>query len=408
MGPRTTMAKIENGTTFHSQKQDGPSCSRTCRHRRATPHSATTMPPVSCTSVVRIGPVESLAAQRLREAILSHLGAASDNDQASAAAAATVHVSNRYFRARVRLEDLGTCCHSEELWKEDGMILVFPNDEAEGASDGTVGHKPYGFHSLTAVHEAAAAGGGGELLRLCVGLSEAPLTEHYRATKHYEQQYAQRILWCLDRGYEYVECDLIDLTKGHDERDKEGFARIVEALQGTVWSSAIMEPKKKMELKRSYDQDKPDIVYVGADQQNEYEPPDPSKLFPIGEASLALTTREDKEREEKARKELMGDLENDNAFTGDPTELQPEQGDETLYLAMENALKQASRIRESSRSGTMSDDERRQRAGNAAALLYQLMDQMGFEESEDDEEDESENEDFVEEERLDTATTPSE
>jgi len=52
-----------------------------------------------------------------------------------------------------------------------------------------------------------------------------------------------RVTSCGAWIVEYVEADLSEkgISSGHDARDKEGFARIVEAISGTVWSSAVME-----------------------------------------------------------------------------------------------------------------------------------------------------------------------
>eukprot|EP00543_Licmophora_paradoxa_P018034 CAMPEP_0202472894 /NCGR_PEP_ID=MMETSP1360-20130828/89215_1 /ASSEMBLY_ACC=CAM_ASM_000848 /TAXON_ID=515479 /ORGANISM="Licmophora paradoxa, Strain CCMP2313" /LENGTH=55 /DNA_ID=CAMNT_0049099579 /DNA_START=1 /DNA_END=168 /DNA_ORIENTATION=- len=48
-------------------------------------------------------------------------------------------------------------------------------------------------------------------------------------------------------------------------------------------------------------------------------------------------------------------------------------------------MRQASRIRDMSRNGELTDDERRQRAADAAELMMDLMDKMGLEDDGDDE-----------------------
>ena len=80
------------------------------------------------------------------------------------------------------------------------------------------------------------------LLRLCVGVSLGPYAPHELRGHHHEQEYTKRVLWCLDRGYEYIEVDLS--PTGHEDRDKESFPRAIEAMQGTVWSSAVMRKTK--------------------------------------------------------------------------------------------------------------------------------------------------------------------
>ena len=55
---------------------------------------------------------------------------------------------------------------------------------------------------------------------------------------------------------------------------------------------------------------------------------------------------------------------------------------------IELIMKEAKQIRQASQTGEMTDEERRQRAGNAATMLMGLLDQMGFddEDSSSDEE----------------------
>lgn len=43
--------------------------------------------------------------------------------------------------------------------------------------------------------------------------------------------------WCLDRGYEFVECNCRDPMASASEREKIGVARVREALQNTMWGS---------------------------------------------------------------------------------------------------------------------------------------------------------------------------
>jgi hypothetical protein len=353
--------------------------------------------PQSCISIVRLGPAETPPTILIQNALLSFLG---DGDpDAAEPTNNTMHIANRYFTAKVRLEYLQSS-DTGDLWKEDGIILVFANDPLEFESDNqTAGSNHSNYHSFDALtvnyHNLVTADAdiAGELLRLCVGLSSQPLSDSYKASKQYEQEYARRIHWCLDHNYEYVDCDLLNLDKGHEDRDKEGFARIVEAIRGTVWSSAVMQAKKTVELKQTYQQDK---ALVGVDSAedahvNEYEPPDPLQLPPVGDVMISPTKEEDCAREEMARQELMAECIQDNDFTATES-FERNNGqrlgkdEESIFNTMESTLKQAALIREASRAGTMTDDERRQRAGDAATLLYHMMEQMSFDESDDESE----------------------
>jgi len=251
------------------------------------------------------------------------------------------------------------------------------------------------------IHDRAVSGDTpvGDLLRLCVGVGK----NETLSTKEYEDEYSRRVLWCLDRGYEYVEADLSEegLKYGHDARDKDGFARIVEAVSGTVWSSAVMEKKKQEELKRSYAEDVAAATTTSTSEQNEntntYEPPDPTKLPPV------LGSEEDKERERKAREALLAEENNATNSAGDggiskndnvdmPPKQREELEQERALNALEGSIREAGRIRELSKAGQLSDDERRKRAGDAAMLLMDMMGQMGLESSDDEEETEGKEE----------------
>ena len=58
--------------------------------------------------------------------------------------------------------------------------------------------------------------------------------------------------------------------------------------------------------------------------------------------------------------------------------------DEKVFDEMEAVLREASRVREASKSGQLTDDERRDRAGEAAMRLVNLMNQFGIEDEEED------------------------
>jgi hypothetical protein len=309
----------------------------------------------------------------------------------------TFDISNKYFHAKVLLEEIGG--PSLEKSQEDGVILVFdalqsnPDRSNAGYDHGRGGAT---FDSLSFAHKQAEEKNScGDLLRLCVGVSLTSLSpEELRGTDS-EKEYSRRILWCLDQGYEYVEADLSQdaQSKGHDERDKEGFARIIEAIQGTVWSSAVMKKSKTKELKQSYTEESSTMQKDQKDQEhreeeNPYEPPDPSKfglLQPTEDDSrnenILLTDDEDA----AAAAALL--LEPDKVGPEEMAQLRKDLETEKIFDHMEGVLKEASRIREQSKSGMLTDDERRDRAGDAAMALVNLMGQFGLENDESEAED---------------------
>lgn len=336
-------------------------------------------------SVVRLGPSDDhVCTKLLRNALVSYFEKQSTNPSAidEKSDSSTITISNKYFTANVMLEEIGGSGASTNNTKEDGVILVFDalqsNPDRSASSDGGAS-----FDSLSLAHEKAEESETcGDLLRLCVGVSLTSLSPEEIRGKDCEKEYSRRILWCLDRGYEYVEADLSQEGQkaGHDDRDKEGFARVVEAIQGTVWSSADMSKTKSKQLKDSYQEDMSALESKEEQQregENIYEPPDPSKFAPI----------QSKNDDNLTKKMLGTDPKAEPGLLMDPEKVGPEEmaqlrkalEAENVFDQMEGMLKEASRIREASKNGMLSNEERRERAGDAANALMDLMNHVGFE-----------------------------
>lgn len=321
---------------------------------------------MSCLSILRIGPKASSdvsSVDLLRKAILEHYVADQEEGLLS--------IANRYFSATVAVAEVGAPPPSVAAAKEDGLILVFDNTSAVSAC---------AFDTVQDLHQQHADKAG-DLLRLCVGVSlSAPTTDHGENQKAHDDEYARRILWCLDRGYEYLPVDLSDNGRsiGHDDRDKEGFARLIEAISSTVWSSSVMAKKQQQELQSAYAEDKPRVD----EEPNEYEPPPPLPNPVLGD-------EEDQERTEQARRAILEqsgiDAEKETKLdeNSDPRE---DAHTERVFDQFESALREATRIRDLSRAGDLSDEDRRQRASDAAMLLMDLMGQMGLDEDDSEEE----------------------
>lgn len=348
---------------------------------------------MSCISVVRLGPTDdNICAGMLRNSILDFFARQQGAD--AVPSNDTFCVSNKYFDAQVLLRGIEESSNNDTTTtanvqqgappKEDGIILVF--DAAKSNPDLVV-DTAASFGSLGMVHDEAVKHGAGDLLRLCVGVTIGPMQAAELRGQAYEKEYARRINWCLDdgRGYEYVECDLSPeaIVQGHEAHDKEGFARVIEAISGTMWSSAVMNKTKKTALKQSYQEESAQI----AEQENDYVPPDPSMLLGDEEA-----------REERARQAILeqrgieqegqvqlGGQENENPAQNSQQQREREQ--ERMFDNLESALRQASSIREMSRAGELSDDDRRKRAGDAADLLMTLMQQAGVDDESEEEEE---------------------
>ncbi len=343
-------------------------------------------------SVVRLGPnSDNVSATLLRTALVSHF---QDEDQGSAESSvidnksgSTLTISNKYFTANVIFEDIGAT--RSEFSKEDGVILVFDALQSNPDRPSNSSTSSATFDSLALAHEETEnQDGAGDLLRLCVGVTlTSPSRPEELRGQNAEKEYSRRILWCLDRGYEYVEADLSQegQMRGHDDRDKEGFARIVEAIQGTVWSSAVMSQSTSKQLKETYQEDwnKNSQDNHSNDNDNEeeeknpYEPPDPSMFgsFPTVENPSTATVME----------EASGlVLDPESVGPHEMAELRKDLENDQVFEKMEGLLREASRIREASKNGEMTDQERRDRASDAAMALVNMMNHFGL----DDEDDE--------------------
>mmetsp|Transcript_3350 Transcript_3350/g.7452 ORF Transcript_3350/g.7452 Transcript_3350/m.7452 type:complete len:149 (-) Transcript_3350:2060-2506(-) len=142
-----------------------------------------------------------------------------------------------------------------------------------------------------------------------------------------------------------------------------------------------MGAPKKQQLKKER-QEVVEKVEV-QDNTNEYIPPNASLLKEKIISSIARG--ESKEGEEPKEKEAgyIGEAHNDEEAQARLRNRE----EEKIFDEMEGLMREASRIREISRSGTLTDDERRERAGEAATLMMDLMTKLEFGEEDSDEEE---------------------
>jgi hypothetical protein len=370
----------------------------------------------SLSSVVRLGPIDNnLSTQLLRTAIISFLTENADDECDSndilKANNSHIVIQNKYFSADVILEEIQQ--EEEEEFnninsKEDGIILVFDALQCNpdrcintgtisiigGGGCGGCGDSGATFDSLGSVHQQAIDNNTcGDLLRLCVGVSLVDLSPCD------QKEYSRRVLWCLDNGYEYIEANISKEGQliGHDDRDKDGFARIIEAIQGTVWSSAIMSASKTKKLTDSYADGKSMIQQQNEQkedtEENLYVPPDPSMLL----NQTSIQQQDDAIKSKSKNVDDVTDIPiNDGCIDGFGLNVFRDKGKgegsredleaEMLLEKMESVLKEATQIREASKSGVLSDDERRERAGEAALALVNLMGEFGLDDDDYDDE----------------------
>mmetsp|Transcript_20164 Transcript_20164/g.43805 ORF Transcript_20164/g.43805 Transcript_20164/m.43805 type:complete len:371 (-) Transcript_20164:24-1136(-) len=355
-------------------------------------------------SILRIGPIESKNgnAAVLRDAIISHFHDGASTSSSSSPSLNTdnnpnnlLTISNRYFDANVSLLGLDEL-NNNDGGEEDGILLIF--DASLSTSFDSLGQ----FHSTAMQNDQC-----GELIRLCIGATHgpSPLSD---GSKKSEEEYSRRVLWCLDHGYEYVEVDLTPegMSRGHDERDKDGFARVVEAVSTCMWTSHVMKKRgcggggravevgSIMSLKKN--------VQTNKDSSGESESQSNAIEKEKEETGTTATSSpaNDVEREKAAMASLMQGMNNtaqsaeshDNTPKEENTRQRNHQEEMSIHQ-IESIISEAKLIREASQSNSMSDEERRDRAGDTAMKLMGLLDQLGFDEDEDTENEGSSSDD---------------
>eukprot|EP00557_Chaetoceros_sp_GSL56_P007706 CAMPEP_0176505138 /NCGR_PEP_ID=MMETSP0200_2-20121128/16328_1 /TAXON_ID=947934 /ORGANISM="Chaetoceros sp., Strain GSL56" /LENGTH=342 /DNA_ID=CAMNT_0017904659 /DNA_START=1352 /DNA_END=2383 /DNA_ORIENTATION=- len=332
-----------------------------------------------CTSILRIGgPLGSEEPISILQTELFHHFSSREkaNDQ-------QLNISNKYFTATVQILPLfqnendqndndGSIAVVEKdpIFKEDGILLVFPSNHTQ-------------IETLTQVHDKLIQSNEmvGDTLRLCIATYVGSVSSA-NSTKSHQEEYSKRVLWCLDRGYEYVEVDLSEkgLTTGFDEREKDGFARVVEAIGGTVWSSAIMMKGNinvngkgtcvGMDMDMGAVAGSLGVGEVSSNTTTKNVTTDSNNVAATGSQGLAAKLSED------------GNDDDDDDDDGRDSAIAS--NEESTLENIEHIMEEAKRIRESSRMGQLSDDERRKRAGNAAEVLMGLLDQIGVYDDIDD------------------------
>ena len=322
-------------------------------------------------STLRIGPAGPLAGQSgasdgsksaasiLRSALLTHFSASTSSSSNS-----TIAIDNKYFTASVALADLELVDAGVDGGgdaKEDGVLLVFHDNVAGQAAP---------LDALASVHSAAEASNqAGDLLRLLVAVSMGPVPD--KTTKAAEEEYSRRVLWCLDRGYEYVEADCSEagVKAGHDEREREGFARVVEAVSGTVWSCSVNKPRAQRGAAAALAKIEAEMQKGGEEREGGASEPDTSdkggadtsgaKAEPTAADAFPMPA------EPKADQDAGNNGDNDGE-------------DKLFFENLESAMAQVRSISSQARSGTLTDEERRMKASDAAVALMGMLESMGF------------------------------
>lgn len=271
-----------------------------------------------------------------------------------------LHIDNPYFQASVHLKycDILMQEHDDNLMvqQQDGILLIFH-------------HANTSMDTLTEMHNrilspnlSHVSSQQEDSLRLCISTSSQPIP----SSKENDEIYSQRVLWCLDRGYEYIEVDLSEegLKVKPEVREKDGFDRVVEAIESTVWKSAVMKSRSGTSSTSRWITNSG--METSADTSNT-----------VFKEENEGTTNNSSPREWGGDEEFSG-------ITKLETQQEIKEG-ALLMDQFEQLLKEAKNIRDASKSGVLSDQERKDRAGNAAQMLMGLLNEMGFDDDDEDE-----------------------
>lgn len=284
--------------------------------------------------------------------------ASESGEEPSIPAKTELSIVNKYFSAKVDLEPLSATGDK----KEDGIILCYPSEMKDLDS------------FLSSIHHRAIGLGAGDLLCLCISIVSGETSE---------EEYSKRVLWCLDHGYEYIEVNFSKdgLTKGFDLREKDGFPRAIEAIMSTMWSSAVMHSKKKKNISAISETET-------INKQSTIPISSPSEI-PVSDSTNTIKTNTNepvaKEEKSKSSDEIIEEImEKEEKETN-----QEKEKEEQIMDDIERVMHNASRMRELSKSGMISDEKRREQAGDIAMKLMELFDSA----FDDDGEDDSDNDD---------------
>jgi hypothetical protein len=116
------------------------------------------------------------------------------------------------------------------------------------------------------------------------------------------------------------------------------------------------------------------------------EPPSKEKVDEISPSSHAINNNDDTDREKAAMATMMNGVKEQQPETNDqPAEEEEEElKHEMAFHQLESVLSEAKLIREASKNNAMSDEERRERAGETAMKIMGLLDGMGFDDDSED------------------------
>ena len=270
-------------------------------------------------------------------------------------------VSNKYFSAAVAVTVNPTV-------SSDGLILAFSSSSALSAVASELASPAHGDS-------------GGEFKILAHIASSSEEEASLRRSQYPETDGAEDTLAmkALDAGWEYCIVRLDDLSLGMSDREKEGFARVVEAVDMSCWSGRVEKGKaavntsaKREELEMDVNAPPPapggegEVEKVEGAAETTEQPPAP----PPSSSASAESPVEDFESASAA---LLSALTAQGSASGGSSSVEE---DNAMADQLEKLMASVGQIREKSMTGGFKTDEERKKA--AAEAAEKMMGMMGM------------------------------
>ena len=179
-------------------------------------------------------------------------------------------------------------------------------------------------------------------------------------------------LWALDNSFELIDINMSKLLDTFNDREKEGLPRLIEAIEATNWSSVA---KKNNDTRTSATANVSLLTHVSTDL-----------------ISSSLTCSPQRQPVVTAHMNTSNDTTDESkpvVFANIPELSEPAAStysgaEDEIMTTYSNIVEEARRLREDVMAGTVSDEERRNKAAECALKFAQM---MNFDEESSDDDD---------------------
>jgi hypothetical protein len=254
-------------------------------------------------------------------------------------AEAAFTVDNKYFTAKVNIQ---TTVSTE--YETEAYILALSVAETEAAASSSTSV------IASVIKQAEEAD---HTVKLLVVLGTTELSS--KAREHW-------ISWTCEHGYELIEVctkNADTLRETHDEREKDGLPRVLEALGSHMWGSAEKKPTPSIGA-YSAAQPAPTAAELGLGVS----------AAPVSEVPQASTVF----RQNNAAPIHTSTTNDNNPFMTAEMAALAEEVQDDPDTAVFTMLEQARALREASTNGQLNDDERREQAAKMAMRMAAMFD----------------------------------